>query len=125
MALRLIAYSASVFLVGFWIPPAVVWAGGGRVRSSKHHSCPPRADVRWADHLRPRVVCGLVSLPAPPHAAVPGASHDPTYAPPEAVARLAVVATALVLPRSAIACVLAFRSRARSLRGTTAGRATA
>ena len=59
----------------------------------------------------------------PPY--VPGATRDPTYAPPEAVAGLAVVATALVLPVSAIACVLAFRSRARSLRRTTAGRASA
>jgi hypothetical protein len=59
----------------------------------------------------------------PPY--VPGATRDPSYAPPEAVAGLAVVTTALVLPVSAIACVVAFRSRARSLRRTTAGRASA
>jgi hypothetical protein len=59
----------------------------------------------------------------PPY--VPGASRDPTYAPPEAVAGLAVVAAALVLPGSAIACVLAFRIRARSLRRTTARRVSA
>jgi hypothetical protein len=59
----------------------------------------------------------------PPY--LPGASHDPTYAPPEAVAGLAVVAAALVLPGSAIACVLAFQRRARSLGRTTSGRVSA
>jgi hypothetical protein len=52
----------------------------------------------------------------PPY--IPGATRDPTYAPPKAVAGLLVVATAVVLPVSAIACVLAFRRRARLLRGT-------
>ena len=50
----------------------------------------------------------------PPY--IPGASTDPTYAPPKAVAGLAVVASALVLPGSALACVLAFRIRARALK---------
>jgi len=59
----------------------------------------------------------------PPY--IPGATRDPTYAPPEAVAGLAVVATALVLPVSVIACVLAFRSRVRSLRRTNGGRVSA
>ena len=49
----------------------------------------------------------------PPY--LPGATQDPTYAPTEAVAGLAVVTGALVLPGSAIACVLAFRI-ARRLR---------
>lgn len=53
----------------------------------------------------------------PPY--VPGATMDPTYAPPEAVAGLAVVASALVLPGSAIACMLAFRIRGRLLRRTS------
>lgn len=51
----------------------------------------------------------------PPY--VPGATQDPTYAPPEAVVGLAVIACALVLPGSALACGLALRSRARRLRG--------
>jgi len=42
----------------------------------------------------------------PPY--IPGASIDPTFAPPRAVAGLAIVAGALVLPGSAIACALAF-----------------
>jgi hypothetical protein len=49
----------------------------------------------------------------PPY--IPGASTDPTFAPPRAIAGLAVVASALVLPGSAIACLLAFRRRARML----------
>ena len=43
----------------------------------------------------------------PPY--IPGATTDPTFAPPKAVVGLAVVASALVLPGSALACVLAFR----------------
>ena len=50
----------------------------------------------------------------PPY--VPGATRDPTFAPPEAVAGLAVVTGALVLPGSAIACALAFRCRGWILR---------
>jgi hypothetical protein len=50
----------------------------------------------------------------PPY--IPGASTDPTFAPPKAVAGLAVVAGALVLPGSALACVLAFRIRRRAQR---------
>jgi hypothetical protein len=50
----------------------------------------------------------------PPY--IPGASTDPTFAPPRAVAGLAVVASGLVLPGSALACALAFRRRERMLR---------
>lgn len=50
----------------------------------------------------------------PPY--IPGATIDPTFAPPKAIAGLAVVASALVLPGSALACVLAFWSRRRALR---------
>jgi hypothetical protein len=53
----------------------------------------------------------------PPY--IPGASTDPTFAPPKAVVGLAVVASALVLPGSTLACVLAFRIRARTLRRTS------
>jgi hypothetical protein len=45
----------------------------------------------------------------PPY--IPGATADPRFAPPRAVTGLAVVTSALVLPGSAIACVLAFRRR--------------
>jgi hypothetical protein len=47
----------------------------------------------------------------PPY--IPGATIDPTVATPRAVAGLAVVTSALVLPGSALACVLAFRRRRR------------
>ena len=115
-----------VLLVGFWIPPAVV---GFAAADLVHRST---ARVRPALMFAGLMTSVLVYAAAwflfqldriPPY--VPGATRDPTYAPPEAVAGLAVVTTALVLPVSAIACVLAFRSRARSLRRTTAGRASA
>ena len=115
-----------VLLVGFWIPPAVV----GRAAADLVH--------RSTTRVRPALMyAGLTTFVLawaaawflfqldriPPY--VPGATRDPTYAPPEAVAGLAVVAAALVLPVSAIACVLAFLRRARSLRRDTAGRVSA
>ncbi len=113
-------------LVGFWIPPAVVGRAAAefayrrttRVRPALMFAGLATFVLAWS------AAWFLVNLSAmPPY--IPGASRDPTYAPPEAVAGLAVVATALVLPVSAIACWLAFRSRERSLRRTTAGRASA
>ena len=113
-------------LVGFWIPPAIA----GRAAAEYLH--------RSATRVRPALMYAglttfvlgwslvwfLINLSAmPPY--IPGASRDPTYAPPEAVAGLIVVAAALVLPGSAIACALAFRSRRRSLSRTTAGQASA
>lgn len=53
----------------------------------------------------------------PPY--IPGATTDPTIATPKAVAGLAVVASALVLPGSALACALAFRRRTRRLGHTS------
>ena len=115
-----------VLLVGFWIPPAVV----GFAAADLIH--------RSTNHVRPTLMyAGLTTFilvwsaawflfqldRMPPY--IPGASRDPTYAPPEAVAGLAVVAAALVLTGSAIACMLAFRSRARSLGRTTPGRVSA
>ena len=55
----------------------------------------------------------------PPY--IPGASIDPTIATPRAVAGLAVVTSALVLPGSVLACVLAFRRRGRMLKRTSDG----
>jgi hypothetical protein len=46
----------------------------------------------------------------PPY--IPGATTDPTFASPQAIKGLAIFATALILPGSALACVLAFRIRA-------------
>jgi hypothetical protein len=56
----------------------------------------------------------------PPY--IPGATTDPTFATPRAIAGLAVVAGALVLPGSALACALAFRRRGRKLRRSSNAR---
>lgn len=115
-----------VLLLGFWIPPAVV----GRAAADLVHRSTTRVRPALIYTVLATFVLGwsaawfLFNLSRmPPY--VPGATQDPTYAPPEAVAGLAVVASALVLPVSAIACVLAFRSRGRSLRRTSAPRVSA
>jgi len=59
----------------------------------------------------------------PPY--IPGATIDPTFAPPSAVAGLAVVAAVLVLPGSALACALAFRHRRRMHGRPSTSRASA
>jgi len=106
-----------IYLVGCWVPPALVGIAAAHVVRQS------------ATHMRPALIyAGLTMLVMawsatwflfqlnriPPY--VPGATHDPTYAPLEAVAGLAVVATALVFPLSLIACMVAFRSRERTLR---------
>ena len=110
-----------VLLVGFWIPPAVVgFAVADLIRRSTTSVRPALIYIGLA-------IFGLVWSAAwflfqlnriPPY--VPGATMDPTYAPPEAVWGLAVVASALVLPVSVIACLLGFRIRRRLLRRTSA-----
>ena len=115
-----------ILLVGFWVPPTLV----GIAAADLVH--------RSAKSVRPALsYCGLVAFAAgwsaawflfqltriPPY--VPGATMDPTHAPPEAVAGLALVASALVLPGSLIACVLAFRGRRRSLELSSAASVTA
>ena len=113
-----------IVLVGFWIPPAVAgWvAAEFLLRSTKRY----RSTVTYA------LLATFILLYAaawfffnlsriPPY--LPGATKDPTFAPPEAVTGLAVVASALVLPGSAIACVLAFRI-ARRLKRASAARAS-
>ena len=99
-------------LIGFWIPPAIVgWLAAGSV-----HRRRARANMIYASLAI--LVLGYAAAwflfnlgRMPPY--IPGASIDPTFAPPRAVAGLALVATALVLPGSALACALAFRRRAR------------
>jgi hypothetical protein len=106
-----------VLLVGCWIPPAVIgWTAADlahrsttRIRGALLYTVLAAIVIGWA------AAWFLFQLDRmPPY--VPGATQDPTYAPPEAVAGLLVVASALVLPVSVLACVLAFRSRGRSLR---------
>ncbi len=114
-----------VVLVGFWIPPAV--AGWVAARSLHRSSKRSRNIMIYA--TLPIFVLGYAAAwflfnlgRMPPY--IPGATIDPTFASPKAVAGLAVVASALVLPGSALACVLAFRSRGRLLRSTAVARGT-
>ena len=105
-----------ILLVACWVPPAVA----GRVAADLAH--------RRATRVRPAVLYTVLTIlvlgwsaawfflnlnAMPPY--IPGSTLDPTFAPPEAVRGLAGVASALVLPVSAITCVWAFRSRARRL----------
>ena len=109
-----------ILLVGFWIPPALI----GFAAADLVH--------RITTHVRPTLTYTLLAIFALGWSAawflfqldrilpyVPGATMDPTYAPPEAVSGLAVVASALVLPGSLIACLLAFHIRGRLLRRTS------
>jgi hypothetical protein len=103
-----------IVLVGFWIPPAVAgWVAAGSL---------PRGSRR----ARAAVIYAMLATFVPGYAAawflfnlgrmppyLPGTSTDPSFAPPMAVAWLAVVAGALVLPGSALAGALAFRRRSR------------
>jgi biotin transporter BioY len=115
-----------IVLVGFWIPPAVAgWVAAGSVQRSTMRN---RAKVTYAV-LATFVLCYAAAWflfnlgRMPPY--IPGASTDPTFAPPRAVAGLAVVASGLVLPGSALACALAFRRHRRMLRRTSTSRASA
>ena len=110
-----------ILLVGFWIPPAVIGlAAADLIRRTT-------TSVRGALIYIGLAIFALGWSAAwflfqldriPPY--VPGATMDPTYAPPEAVWGLAIVASALVLPGSLIACLLAFRIRERLLRRSSA-----
>jgi hypothetical protein len=108
-----------IVLVGFWIPPAVAgWVAAGSLRRSPKRS---RATVTYAVLatfvLAYAAAWFLFNLGRmPPY--IPGASTDPTFAPPKAVAGLAVVTSVLVLPGSTLACALAFRLRGRVPRRT-------
>ena len=115
-----------ILLVGFWIPPAVAgWVAAGSLqRSTKRGRSTRTYAVLAAFVLGYAAAWFLFNLGRmPPY--IPGASTDPTFAPPRAVAWLAVVASALVLPGSALTCALAFRRRARMFRPTSTSRAPA
>ena len=117
-----------IVLVGFWIPPAV--AGWVAAKFLQRSSAPGAASLRARAAVTYAVTYAVLATFVLGYAAawfffnlgrmppyIPGASPDPTFAPPpKAVAWLAVVASALVLPGSALACVLAFRWCARMLR---------
>jgi hypothetical protein len=108
-----------IVLAGFWVPPAVAgWVVAGALqRRTRRHGATVTYAVLAAFVLGYAAAWFLFNLGRmPPY--IPGASADPTFAPPKAVAGLAVVAGALVLPGSALACALAFRRRGRTLRRT-------
>jgi hypothetical protein len=108
-----------IVLVGFWIPPAVAgWVAAGLLqRSARRYSASVILTVLATFVLGYAVAWFLFNLGRmPPY--IPGASTDPTLAPPEAVTGLAIFTGALVLPGSALACVLAFRRR-RRIAGST------
>ena len=106
-----------IVLVGFWIPPAV--AGWAAAEFLQRSTKPARATLTVI--VLATFVLGYAAAwfffnlgRMPPY--IPGATTDPTFAPPRAVAGLAVVASGLVLPGSALVCALAYRSRRRMLR---------
>ena len=113
-----------IVLVGFWIPPVVAgWVAAGSLeRSPKRERAIRVALATFV--LGYAAAWFLFNVERmPPY--IPGATTDPTFAPPRAVAWLAVVTCALVLPGSALACALAFRHRKRMLGSTSLVRASA
>jgi hypothetical protein len=111
-----------IVLVGFWIPPAIAgWVAGGFLRrSTKPYRVPLTLTFLAIFVLGYAAAWFLFNLGRmPPY--IPGASTDPTFAPPEAVTGLALVTGALVLPGSVLACALAFRGRGRMDRRRSTG----
>lgn len=101
-----------IVLVGFWIPPAMAgWLAAGLIRRSTNRYRVPLTLAFLATFVLVYAAAWfLFNLGRmPPY--IPGATTDPTFAPPEAVTGLAMFTSALVLPGSALACALAFRVR--------------
>ena len=111
-----------IVLVGFWVPPAMAgWAAAESIHRSARRDRPRvTVAILAAFVLAYALAWFLFNLDRmPPY--IPGATPDPTFPPsPKAVAGLAVVTAALVLPGSALACALAFRRRGRMLKDTSA-----
>lgn len=103
-----------VVLVGFWIVPAVAgWMAAEFLQRSARRYRPTLIFLVLAIF-----VVGYAAMwflfnvgRMPPY--IPGSTTDPTFAPPQAVANLAIFTSAFVLPGSALACALAFRLRRR------------
>ena len=114
-----------ILLVSFWVPPATFgWAAAlffhrsaAKVRAALPYLLLTTFALGWS------AVWFLFQLNRmPPY--IPGSTKDPTFAPPEAVAGLAVVSGALVFPVSLIACVLAYRVCSRALKRSSLPRAS-
>ena len=103
-----------IVLVGFWIPPAVAgWVAAAFLEGNTR-----RVDARLIVIVLAAFVLGYAAVwfffnlgRMPP--SIPGSTIDPTFASPQAVMWLAVVASLLVLPGSALVCALAYRFRFR------------
>ena len=103
-----------IVLVGFWVPPAMAgWAAAGSLqRSMRRNRAKLTSAVLAGFVLADAVAWFLFNLGRmSPYS--PGAVIDPTIATSEAGRWLAIGAGALVLPGSALACLLAFRRRRR------------
>ena len=104
-----------IVLAGFWVPPMVagwVAAGSRRRRTSGEQARTRYALAAFAlGYAAAWFVFNLNAMP--PY--IPGATRDPRFAPPGAIAWLAVVASGVILPGSVLACMLAFRRRSRML----------
>ena len=111
-----------IVLIGFWIPPAVAgWVAAGFLQRSTRRALYTLLATSVVGYAALWFLFNLGRMP--PY--IPGASTDPTFAPPGAVVALAVVASALILPGSALACWLAFRHRGRMLRHMSTSSASA
>ena len=101
-----------IVLVGFWVPPAVAgWLAAEFLqRAARHIRAAAIYAVLAFFVLAYAALWFLFNLGRmPPY--IPGSTMDPTFAPPKAVAALALVAGVLILPGSALACWLAFRAQ--------------
>lgn len=104
-----------IVLVGFWVPPAIAgWVASEFLNRSTMRY---RAALTFAGLaifvLGYAAAWFFLNLNAiPPY--LPGATHDPKYAPPEAVKGLAIVTGALVLPAARSPACWRFVSRGDS-----------
>lgn len=108
-----------IVLAGFWIPPAAAgWLMARSLsRGGQSNSTTVTSAILATFVLAYTGAWFLFNLSRmPPY--IPGASTDPTFAPPQAVRWLAIVTSTVVLPGSALACAVAFRRRLRKHLGT-------
>lgn len=106
-----------IYLVGFWIPPAAIGFVAAQILQRSINLA--RNSLIYV--LMGMMVVGYAALwfwfnvnRMPPY--VPGAMIDPTVATPEAFRWLAIFAGVVILPGSALACLLAFKLHRRIFR---------